>query len=293
MATLRVQAYDDAGEALDAAREFLVSRPIDHNVLLTVLGDRIAAPEPGRYWVVSWERQVLGFALQSPPTFSAALAPASPDVVRALVETMSIDVPALPGVIGEATTVGAFAGAWTECRGAAGVPVEGGRIYRLGRPRPPEGVPGELRPAVREDREGLLPWAREFEAGTRSGPGNAEEVVDRRLADGRLFLWDHDEPVSMAVATAPVAGVSRIGLVFTPRQKRRRGFAAACVAALSQRVLDTEADTCILYTQLHNPTSNGVYRRIGYQAVAEVLSYRFEESAERGSDPVVDDAAHK
>jgi predicted GNAT family acetyltransferase len=32
---------------------------------------------------------------------------------------------------------------------------------------------------------------------------------------------------------------------------------------------------CILYTHLGNPTSNGVYRRLGYQAVAESLRYEF------------------
>ena len=30
-----------------------------------------------------------------------------------------------------------------------------------------------------------------------------------------------------------------------------------------------------LYTDLGNPTSNSVYRRIGYRAVAEGLRYRF------------------
>jgi len=33
---------------------------------------------------------------------------------------------------------------------------------------------------------------------------------------------------------------------------------------------------CILYTDLANPTSNSIYRRIGYRAVAEGLRYRFE-----------------
>ena len=33
---------------------------------------------------------------------------------------------------------------------------------------------------------------------------------------------------------------------------------------------------CILYTDLGNPTSNSVYRRIGYRAVAEALRFRFE-----------------
>jgi predicted GNAT family acetyltransferase len=44
---------------------------------------------------------------------------------------------------------------------------------------------------------------------------------------------------------------------------------------LSRRMRD-EGYRCILYTDLGNPTSNSVYRRIGYGAVAEGLRYRFE-----------------
>jgi predicted GNAT family acetyltransferase len=32
----------------------------------------------------------------------------------------------------------------------------------------------------------------------------------------------------------------------------------------------------MLYTQLHNATSNRIYRRLGYQAHSDVLTYRFE-----------------
>ena len=32
----------------------------------------------------------------------------------------------------------------------------------------------------------------------------------------------------------------------------------------------------MLYTQLHNATSNRIYRRLGYEASSEVLAYRFE-----------------
>ena len=37
-----------------------------------------------------------------------------------------------------------------------------------------------------------------------------------------------------------------------------------------------EGHRCILYTDLGNPISNSVYRRIGYRAVAEGIQYRFE-----------------
>jgi predicted GNAT family acetyltransferase len=78
----------------------------------------------------------------------------------------------------------------------------------------------------------------------------------------------------MAARTDAVAGVSRVQAVYTPPERRRAGYAAACVAALSARVL-AEEHRCILYTDLTNPTSNGVYRSIGYRSVAEWVRYRF------------------
>ena len=94
------------------------------------------------------------------------------------------------------------------------------------------------------------------------------------MAAGQLWLWQDGEPLSMAVSREPVADVVRVTEVYTPPNKRKRGYAAACVHALSAR-LRNAGYRCILYTDLANPTSNSVYRRIGYRAVAEALRYRF------------------
>ncbi len=72
----------------------------------------------------------------------------------------------------------------------------------------------------------------------------------------------------------------RIGAVYTPPKYRGRGYATACVAALSQRMLDTGLAFCFLYTDLSNPTSNNIYQRLGYHPVRDVVDYHFDESSE-------------
>jgi predicted GNAT family acetyltransferase len=79
----------------------------------------------------------------------------------------------------------------------------------------------------------------------------------------------------MALTRGPVEGVARVGLVYTPPEHRGRGYASACVAGVSAHVLATDSDSCILYTQLSNATSNAIYRAIGYEPVLEVVRYRF------------------
>jgi predicted GNAT family acetyltransferase len=101
-----------------------------------------------------------------------------------------------------------------------------------------------------------------------------EPVVKRRLEAGHFWLWEDGCPVSMAANSEPVEGVVRVQAVYTPPENRNRGYAGACVADLSRRMQEA-GHRCILYTDLGNPTSNSVYRRIGYRAVTECLRYHF------------------
>jgi predicted GNAT family acetyltransferase len=218
----------------------------------------------------------VGFALQSPVVFSAGVAPAGDEVVDALCDRIIADAPDLPGVIGVAAVAARFAGRWAECLAIPARPVETQRVYRLDALVPSHTrSPGRLRPAVEADRDALVPWAAGFLAEVGGLPDDPATAVDRHLAHGRLWLWDDDGPAAMATATAPVAGVCRIGFVYTPAERRRRGYATACVAALSEHLLAEGAECCMLYAQLHNPTSNAIYRRMGYEPVTEVAAYRF------------------
>jgi predicted GNAT family acetyltransferase len=56
----------------------------------------------------------------------------------------------------------------------------------------------------------------------------------------------------------------RIGPVYTPPERRARGYAGSAVAAASRRALAGGADTCMLFTDLSNPTSNKIYAEVGY-----------------------------
>jgi uncharacterized protein len=58
--------------------------------------------------------------------------------------------------------------------------------------------------------------------------------------------------------------------VYTPPALCRRGYASACVAALSARLLTEGRRLCFLYTDLANPTSNAIYQKIGYRPVYDI-----------------------
>lgn len=67
----------------------------------------------------------------------------------------------------------------------------------------------------------------------------------------------------------------RVGFVYTPPGLRGRGYASACVAAVSERALASGKRFCTLYTDLANPTSNAIYQRLGYRRIGESVMIAF------------------
>jgi predicted GNAT family acetyltransferase len=271
---VEVDFVEDPGWVLSEAGAFLASDPVRHNLILTLLHARVANPEPGRYWVARDGGTVLGVAFQSPLDFFASLTPMRSEAVAGLVEAIVEAGVNLPGVNGEAATTARFAGQWTERRGSAAFPVEGQRIYELVRMPQVTPVGGRMRQASLDDRDLVLAWTHAFFVDVGQDARDLEPVVERRIQAGHFWLWEDGGPASMAANSEPVEGVVRVQAVYTPPEWRNHGYAGACVADLSRRMQEA-GHRCILYTDLGNPTSNSVYRRIGYRAVAEGLRYRF------------------
>jgi hypothetical protein len=140
-----------------------------------------------------------------------------------------------------------------------------------------------MRLATKEDRQLALDWSHAFERESLPADaprGRIEANVDRRLASTTsvIALWEDEKPVSLAGFGGRTPHGVRIGPVYTPPGLRRRGYASALVAHLSQYLLDGESDFCFLYTDLANPTSNRIYQNVGYEFVAESADYAFDRT---------------
>ena len=121
-------------------------------------------------------------------------------------------------------------------------------------------------------------WHREFVTdigGTPSADNGS--WADTRIADERVTLWETPDgtPVSMAGRTPMVAGQIRVAPVYTPAHLRCRGYAGAATVEVSRAALAAGAAEVLLFADLANPTSNGLYQRIGYRPVADFAVYDF------------------
>ena len=112
------------------------------------------------------------------------------------------------------------------------------RLFELGDLVLPAAPPGRLRSATRDDAELCLAWFRAFaqEAAEQAGRdraarhgGVAMDEMLARIDDGVVWLWEDEagEVVHLTGANLPSYGVTRIGPVYTPREQRGRGYAAA------------------------------------------------------------------
>ncbi len=259
-----------------AAGELLRAEPARHTISLTVIETaRTRGVEDEMYgWWTAPDGRVAGAVSHTSP-HPLLLAVVPDEAVQPLVDGLRTTGRAVAGVNGPAALAGQVAAVWTASGGRAEL---GGatRLFRLGTLRPPEPLPtGKARPATDADLDLLAAWVGAFNREAAEPSADTRRAAEDRLSFGGWTLWDDGEPVSLVGRSRMAAGMIRIAPVYTPPRFRRRGYAAAATVAATQSALDAGAGEVVLFTDLTNPTSNALYRRIGYEPVHDRLVFRF------------------
>ncbi|MEU1512005.1 GNAT family N-acetyltransferase [Streptomyces sp. NPDC005811] len=278
----------DLDAFLRRASDFLASRPALHTVPLTVLenlrdrGVNVYGEEAPVFGVLERGGAVEAVSLHTPP-YWINLTSLTGEQADALAARLASAGHRLPGVTADRATADAFAAAWKRHTGAGADLWKEQRLYRLDEltvPQPvPEGAP-RIATATATDRARLMSWYEEF--GESIGERQLQDagaLADARIAHGGALFWETPDgtPVSLAVVTPEVAGQVRVTTVYTPAPLRGRGYAGAATAEISRAARAAGAREVLLFTDLANPTSNGLYQRIGYRPVADFTVHRFEE----------------
>lgn len=283
----------DAGEFLAVAGEFLRAEPARNTVMLTVTEDlRVQATVPGRGGpaltapLFGWWRPgsgpgpgPVGAACMHTPGFPLMLSRASGPAAAELARHLAAVGRRLGGVNAGEETAGPFAAAWRERTGDAVTVHRRMRLLRLGElVMPAPAPPGIARRAAEPDLDLLAAWFDAFAREVGDPPRRDHRAVARdRLGYGGLTLWEAGGvPVSLAGLTRAVAGMVRVGPVYTPPAQRGRGYGSAVTAAVSQAALDAGVREVVLYTDLANPTSNALYQRLGYLPVEDRVVLAFQ-----------------
>jgi hypothetical protein len=287
---LALHRHPDVEAFLAAAADFLMPREAEHNLifgictLVRVTPELFADDPPTFATVTDADGHVVAASVRTPPNNQVLSEVDDLAAVDVLVDGLA-SLP-LPGVLGPTEAAARFAARWTKRTGMAAWIDVRERIHRLERVIPPaRPASGSWRVAEPSDRDLVAEWLVAFAA--EAVPGQPPILDPVGLAGRwtagiyrRMYLWeDRGRVVSMAGAGGETPNGIRIGPVYTPPTARGCGYATSLTAAATQDQLDRGRRFVFLFTDLANPTSNRIYRSIGYEPVCDVDMYRFGTDA--------------
>ncbi len=268
-----VHRFTEPGAFLARAEPFLRAEEAENVLMLGISGS--AHFDDSCYLATVEENQaVVACALRTPP-YSALLTRADRQALELLATDLADRYPDLPGVAGPEPAAGVFAGLWSAYTGAATGPATRMRVFEARRVLQPPMPTGTFRAATEADLPTLARWsAAFFDEVCLDDPSDPGDVAREQVREGRLFIWEDARPVSMAAWAGRTGRMVRVNSVYTPPEHRGHGYASACVASLTQQLLDEGLALCCLYTDLANPTSNKIYQAIGYRPVCDAAEYQ-------------------
>jgi len=187
----------------------------------------------------------------------------------------------VPGVIGRSVVANEFAKVWEEAADRSATHALRHRIYKLSDVNQAQTPSGSFSPATRDDLTLLVQWTLAFhhEALPNDPLSDVQGATKNRIDHKHIFIWEDAGPVSMAARSRPTTNGVSVNLVYTPPEYRGRGYSTACVASLSQHLLESGFSFCTLFANLANPVSNHVYKEIGYRFICDFAEWHFAASS--------------
>ena len=189
----------------------------------------------------------------------------------------------IPGVLAEKELAQVFTDAYTSRHGKTGELKESLRVHHLHAVSPQVTPAKNLRLVTQKDLHFFPYWAEDFwhmvatcnQVELLPRPNNMERY-QHAINKQNVYIMEVDgQPVSMAALTKKMTTTATVGFVYTPPYFRGRGYATAIVAAISQQILDMGFKTANLFTDLANPISNSIYKKIGYDPICDYAKIEF------------------
>ena len=276
---VKITRFESAADFLQASEDLRGRDPFRTNLIGSValsVANGTRKYDQTFWWTIADSQGIVqSIAMRTAP-HNLTLTPMSLAQAARLAEVVAEVDPDMPGVSGSAETVDFFVSRWNSLAGTQLALNSQELIYNL-----PSlkifYVNGELRPATSSDLPLIIEWTKNFAIDTGLEMPQLESSVQNSIEEGRSYLWIYNGmPVSLAghapLVQTPTGTVGRIGPVYTPPEFRQRGFAGSITSALSEKLI-RQGIFVMLYTAAENETSNGVYKRLGFQLLDQNNSY--------------------
>jgi len=274
---MRLLSFRTAVQLEAAAGSWLATDGRTNNLILSRLKAAIQHGGPADCsLVVAADEPQMALLAASP---HAVLSGGSARAAEFLAKHLEVDIPQF---VGPADAADAFAAHLIQKTGRAGHVNMQMTFYTLDRAEPFSSPAGSLRPATPEEFHELAPLAVAAEQEMHVGlpvpdPAAIETTLRQAIDEGQQFVWQ-EGPTIRAIASYVTAldhAGARIRGVYTPPAFRGRGFGTAITGALAGRLLSTGQAWVALFADNANPTSTGIYRRLGFQPHSVFRTWRF------------------
>ena len=271
----------DAGVFLERVLGFLLRREAANCLILGTLGTlKVKRPLPAAdpyFAALTSADGIEGVAFQWAPR-PLILTNIGDEGLDLLVEDLLDSQRTLAGVVAQSEPAFGFARRWAERNGCTFREIRRQRVHQLERIEAGLRLPhGSLRMARTGDLALARNWIAAFSAEIAEDMGDCGPTL---IEEGALCFWEAPGKgsVCMAGCTGKTPNGIRVILVYTPPEHRGHGYATACTAALTGKLLAEGNRYCFLFTDLANPASNRVYEKIGYRAVEDSVFLGFNHS---------------
>ena len=232
---------------------------------------------------VSEKEEILLTAVMTPPynlTLYATDNIINNEAVTCLIKGITQTGDKIPGIMTENSLAQYFAEAYAKANNTNYYIKTKMRIHELVKVNPDIPQTGSLRPAQKSDMAFFPYWLESFNFdcfGTALNINPDPDYYRYYINGQKLFILEENGiPVSMAQKSREMQTVCGVSYVYTPLYFRGKGYASSCVAAVSSLILEAGFEKCVLYTDLANPVSNSIYRKIGYNPVCDSLEIKFD-----------------
>lgn len=276
--------YSDSAIFLERVSPLLSKNEDINSLFLGVLG-QIQNNQYDEYFLALAEAgdEIVAACLMTPPhALQLVVFKQLPEIEKEIaihLQNLGVQV---SGIVGEQETTRLFAKAWTSQTGEQIKVLMDQGLYRIDAVN--KGLQkseGSWRVASNKDAKLLIEWYKLFELETGLGRRSTQEQAAQRIEEfldrKEVYVWEVDGSiVSCMKKGRPSKNGITVSFVFTPKVFRANGYARTLVAEVTDELL-LEYDFVMLYTDLTNPTSNKIYREIGYEQIANPVHLVFKE----------------
>ena len=281
---MQLHRFDNPLDFCDRAEPYLLQEEVMHNLLLRIcklFREPHPSLKPSYLAIVENGTYPVAVAIRTPPFPLVVSLVQDVGAIGLLAKDVWLAEPDLPAVNAPQIEADLFAEVWQQQTHRGYHLHMALRVHQLTRVQAIALSSGRQKLAQDSDLDWLSQWYIAFQQeamGETPSETAAETWATRQITAQTLYVWqDGDRPVAVACGYGATNQTAVINFVYTPPQFRQQGYATACVATLSQHLLDQGYSTCALFTDLDNPTSNRIYQAIGYQPVCDWNHYQFHD----------------